>query len=481
MSGQRIIVLEANEVPPQLLRWYAGIRPDGALAGLVAAGGLIETENHDDLGGRELYPSQAWATLATGVPYERHGVYWYGDPKPADHPLYWQLAARAGRRVGIVGALHSSPFAEQAAEDGIVFALPDCFAPDPAARPARYRRFQQLNLAMTRGSGRVVRARLGLDDVVTLAGTARLGVRARTFGRLAALAAGVAVRRVPRERLRGAQFLLLSDMFLRLVRDEDPDLAVLFTNHVAAAMHRYWYATFPSHWPARDDGSTPYDDAWVARYRNEIPQAMASLDRVVGELVRVCDSTGRGLVVCTAMGQRAVADLDAAPPEIAVVRDADRFIQALGTPGRHRVLSAMVPQIGVAFDTDAEADAAASLLAEAGRTDAQITVDRRARVLTISYHLSPARRSVQIDGRQVPFADAGIVVESTDDQRCAEHDPVGALLTYGLDARAGDPSGRDRVDVRDIAPALLAALGVDPPTWHREPELRLGTARMVLR
>src|SRR5688572_4722471 len=202
MSGQRIIVLEVNEVPPRLFRWYADAHPAGAIAGLVDRGGLVETENHDDLGGRELYPSQAWATLATGVAYERHGVYWYGDPKPAAYPLYWQLAATAGRRVGVVGTLHSSPFAEQSADPNIAFALPDCFAADAGVRPERYRRFQELNLAMTRGSGRVVRAKPGIRDAVTLAGAVRLGVRPRTYGRLAALAAGVLSRRVPRERLR---------------------------------------------------------------------------------------------------------------------------------------------------------------------------------------------------------------------------------------------------------------------------------------
>ena len=46
---------------------------------------------------------------------------------------------------------------------------------------------------------------------------------------LAALIAGVATRRVPRERLRFGQFMVQRDLFLRLLRTEQPDLAVVFT------------------------------------------------------------------------------------------------------------------------------------------------------------------------------------------------------------------------------------------------------------
>ncbi|HEX7095753.1 MAG TPA: hypothetical protein VF183_07705, partial [Acidimicrobiales bacterium] len=251
----RLVVVEVNEVSPRVFRWYADRAPRSTIARLVR-NGLVETENHD-VDERGLYPAQTWATLATGVPFEQHGVYWYADPKPARFPLYWQLAAEAGARVGIVGTLHSSPLAEQASNPNIVFALPDCFASDDAARPERYRRFQRLNVTLTRESGRVATTRVGLKDAFVLASTPSLGVRLRSISQLGSIAMGVLLRRTSRERVRSGQFILTADMFEHLARKHDPDLAVLFTNHVASVMHRYWYATFP------DDFDRPlYDEAW---------------------------------------------------------------------------------------------------------------------------------------------------------------------------------------------------------------------------
>jgi hypothetical protein len=459
MSGQRIIVLEANEVPPRIFRWYAERHPDSAIAGLVAGGGLTETENHDlsDLGGRELYPSQAWATLATGVPFSDHGVYWYGDPKPAEFPLYWQLAARAGKRVGIVGTLHSSPLDRQAGDPNVVFAIPDCFATDSATHPARYRSFQRLNLAMTRGSGRVVAAKPGLRDLATLATSWRLGVRPRSYVDLARLGFAVGTRRAPKERLRAAQFVLQSDIFLSLVRRHDPDVAVLFTNHVASMMHRYWYALFPQEWP-----DVLYDEAWVERHRGEIEYAMRLLDRTIGELRRLCDQSGRALVVTSAMGQ--AADTVLQPQgRFAVVRDAERFVAAFSDT-HVAVLSGMVPQVSAVYANDAAARSAQLAIDARGFDGLTLTTDRAGDVLTFTYDIDATRDGFTIDGRFVSFADAGVESHDVVDHRSAQHEPVGSLIVHGI--RLG-PDADAAVDVLRVAPTILEALGVDPVPHHR--------------
>ena len=75
----------------------------------------------------------------------------------------------------------------------------------------------------------------------------RLGLRPATLVALGRLVAGIASGRLPRERLRFGQFLVQRDLFLRLLDRHQPDLAMIFTNHVASAMHRYWYALYPFH------------------------------------------------------------------------------------------------------------------------------------------------------------------------------------------------------------------------------------------
>jgi hypothetical protein len=438
---------------------------------LLWEGALRTTVTHDqpDLGDRELYPSQTWATLATGVPYRDHGVYWYGDPKPEEHPTYWQLAARAGRTVGIVGTLHSSPLREQANDPNIVFAIPDCFAADADTTPRRLRGFQRLNLAMTRGSGRVVSVRPGLRDLATLATSWRIGVKGRSLTTLGKLAAGVATKRVPRERLRAAQFVMQADIFQTLVWEHDPDLAVLFTNHVASMMHRYWYATFPGDWP-----EAVYDDAWIARYGDEIRFAMSLLDRTIAELRTYCEATGRALVVVSSMGQ--VADHahdDASRRESVIVRNADHFVATISET-HIAVRPGMVPQISVEYPSAEAAIAARAAIDDAELDGLRLFVDRAGPVLTVTYDIDPRARRIVVDGRAWSFADAGLDVQRIDDHRTGTHDPMGSWISHGADIDV-DADG-EPIDVLEIAPTILDLLGVEPAPYHRTSRLRVTAA-----
>jgi hypothetical protein len=471
MSGRRLIVVESNEVPPHIFRWYAEQFPASAIARLVWEGALRTTVNRDlpDLGGRELYPSQTWATLATGVPFADHGVYWYGDPKPRRFPLYWQLAATAGKRVGIVGTLHSSPLTEQANDPNIVFAIPDCFATDDATTPGRYRPFQRLNLNMTRGSGRVVAAKPGVRDLLAFVGASRLGVRPRTYTGLAKLGLGVVTKRVPRERLRTAQFVMHADIFQSLVWHHDPDLAVLFTNHVASMMHRYWYAAFPGDWTA-----AVYDDAWVTRYRGEITHALHLLDHVIAELRTLCDSTDRALLVVSSMGQVADTNRMDRSTETAIVRDAERFVRTLSSM-HGEVRPGMVPQISIAYPSRAAASAARAEIGSKALSGLRVEVDQADEVLTITYDVDTAERAYAVDGRRWTFAEAGVEVRAIDDHRSGTHNPIGSLIALGLDlepAVNGEPD-----DVLHLAPTILDALGVEPAPHHRHSLLRVEAAR----
>jgi hypothetical protein len=251
-------------------------------------------------------------------------------------------------------------------------------------------------------------------------------------------------------------------MFRRLVREHDPDLAVLFTNHVASAMHRYWYATFPDDW-----NETIYDAAWIARYRGEIEYAMTLLDRSIAGLLDVCETTGRVLMVCTAIGQRADTDVTDAVREFAVVRDPEQFVAALRVPGRFEIKPGMVPQIGLAFVDEASAEVAETYLATVPRAGLSLLVDRQGNVVTVSYDFPSGQRSIEIEGRVLQLREVGVAIEAVDDQRCAEHDPVGSLLVHGV----VPATTTTRIDVRAFAPALLEVLGVEPPVWHEHREL----------
>jgi hypothetical protein len=304
-----------------------------------------------------------------------------------------------------------------------------------------------------------VAARPGPRDFATLAMSWRLGVRPRSLTTIAQLALGAITKRVPRERLRAAQFLMQADIFQALTWKHDPDLAVLFTNHVASMMHRYWYAAFPGDW-----AGAVYDQAWIDRYRNEVAIALHLLDHTIAELRTFCEATGRALIVTSSIGQ--AADTDHAEPavEFAVVRDADRFVGTL-SDSHVAVLAGMVPQVSIVHASTEDALRAKHAIEAKATLGIRFRVDQAAEVLTLTYEIDPAARSFTLDGRTWSFSEAGIEVHPVDDHRSGRHDPVGSLIVNGLDLEAavdGDPA-----DVLHVAPTILDALGVEPPAYHR--------------
>ncbi len=458
---RRLIVLEINELPRRVVDWWIEQAPDGGLARLLDRGTFTETVLDEELP-RDLYPSQSWASVGTGVPWVDHGVFWYGDPKPARYPFYWQAAAAAGRSVGLVGVLHSSPLELQAADPNIRFLVPDAFAGDADTRPDDLRPLQELNLRASRRSARVASVRPSFADAAALRSVRTAGLTPSTASRLAGLAGSVAVGRVGRERLRAGQTMLLGDVFRAQIRRFDPDLAVTFTNHVAAAMHRYWAATFPEDYP-----EPPYDEAWRERHRDELPFAMRMLDREIDLTLELADATDREVVLVSSMGQKADVELRTDQTHQAVVRDGAAFLRALGIEDTSPVNAAMVPQLTVTTDSSDDADRLESALRERlGPSAKEIMVSDH--VVTATYDIeviadgaAESAARILLGRRSVDAFDAGVTVEPITDHRSGRHSPFGVLVTDRSTGLA------DRVDAFEFAPWLLGRLGVEPLAHHR--------------
>lgn len=468
MEHRRLVVVEANEVPLRVVEDLATRGRAPFFSKLLDGGTLIETEV-DEVIPRELYPSQTWASLNTGVPWAQHGVYWYGDRKPTEYPLYWQIAARSGRSVGLVNTLHSSPLAEQCAEGDFDFVIPDCFAADDATLPASYRTFQRANLSLTAANSRRVGGRPETSDLFRLAvSLPRLGARTSTLAALTRLVTGVARNRIPRERIRQAQFLLQRDMFDKLLRKRQPDLAVMFTNHVAAAMHRYWYALYPE-----DFGREHYAPDWVERYRNEIPIAVGHLDRYLGDLDRWCRSTDRTLVVVSSMGQGPSNRLETDADHEAVVVDGECFLDALGIDGEGiTVTGSMNPQVTVVADDEDRAIDVADRLAAVGEDDVFWVVERADTVVTVTYSIEVVDAdTVRLDGMRRPARSVGVEVHPIDDHSSGRH------IARGILGVSNSPSFKapihDVIGHLDFAPAVLDHLGLERPAHHRSPDFRI--------
>ena len=319
---RKVILFELNEVPWRVIERFAGERPASALARLLERASTFITRTPD----RQLSPWTTWATVHRGVPDADHEILDFGQELDRVNQRYeplWRLAADAGLQVGNVGSLHTYPLPEYI--DACAFWIPDVFAPSHECKPVEAETFQEINLRMSRESGRNVSRRIPANLAIRFVkNAARLGITARTAASVASqLAAEIMQPRVKLRR-RTFQSILAFDIFHSLLRHSHPDFCSFFTNHVASAMHRYWAAAFPNEYR-----ENRYDARWRAAFRNEIDWAMEAFDRMLGILLRFVEQNPEySLWIASSMGQAAVESNQI--KRQVLLTDVDQFMTALG-------------------------------------------------------------------------------------------------------------------------------------------------------
>lgn len=428
---QSVIVLECNEVPERVWSEFGQRNPDSHLARLLGRSKKYTTLA-DDVSSTFLYPSQTWASLNTGVSYDVHKIHWYNDPKPGEYPLYWKSVAATGKRVGYVNTLHSSPLSQEDVGGRYCFAIPDCFAESSDTYPARYRSFQAFNLTVTKANGKKSSLKSVLPHSLQVLRTPfSFGLSPWSTREILSTLTSIAFGKNI-EQLRNLQFPLVAEIFWNEVRRTDPELAILFTNHVAANMHRYWYALFPGDFPEQ-----LYSTTWQRRHDKEILNAVSLLDRFVGRLVELCQETDRILLICSSMGQAANPFLDKKKAQLNVSLRVDqpvKFLDFLGAAESGVVAErAMVPQYSFKYRTpDLARNAKETLERNASRLRGlRVKVDHNGSVITLTVHLVEETGRLQYDGHAIPAKELGVTlleVDATHDS--GKHCPAGSLIIF---------------------------------------------------
>ena len=470
MTRQKIIIFEINETPLRIFRHFQKLKPGSHVDKLLQSSQVIETQALD-VDQSFLYPSQTWASLNTGAPYSLHHIHWYGDPKPDDYPLFWKTVAENGHSVGTVNTLHSSPartFAET--NDNYKFVLPDCFAADSYTKPWYLEPFQQLNLSAVAANGRVVSLRTPpLKEVaLTAMNVPRYGISLRTMWDGATLVGKILAKQANKERARNLQFPLVGDIFMKLFNKHQPDLAIMFTNHVAANMHRYWYGLFPEDYP-----ETLFDEQWIAKYRSEIIVAMDMFDAYLGKLMNLAQQTNRILVVVSSMGQTANHQLNPSEKHEKsygfrlddVKKCAD---QLSANKYSYKILQAMVPQYMIEFSSVEDATRYSSEVRSAipGLRNLNVVCDLNQRAVTLSIIPGKNGESISIRDSTFKYSDLGFSRMEVDDHQTGCHCPEGSLIVFNSKtAKMNKPS----VNYLEYAPALLSHFGIKPLSYMVKP------------
>lgn len=468
----RVVVLELNEVPFRVLDAYVRRRPESALAHVLERGDQYTSYTEDEI---QLDPWISWPTFHRGVRDRQHGILHLGQPldeADAKYPPVWTSLARAGRKVGVFGSLHTAPLPAEAARD-YAFFVPDYFAPDHAVHPRELEAFQALNVTMTRGSARNVSRKLPVSHLARMVkDVPRLGIEPKTLWKGARQLYEEVRDPSLRTRRRNYQTALMSDVFLQLYERHRPDFATFYTNNVAAAMHRYWAALFPE-----DPTSKALPAPWRQRYADEVIVALDAVDDVLRRLTQLAERDPElRIVLASSMGQGGIPADEV--EDFLSIKDLGRFLGRLGlTASEWAYRPAMVPCVGAIVREDAR-QKLRDALANFSIDGIPMPLDERP-LMPMTYDERPGgffQFYVQMDQYRGPgqvrmgettlsLDEAGLGFTAHEDRvNCtAQHVPEGSLVVYGGGSWRASVRGRPQCSTLDVVPSLLRTFGVDVP------------------
>jgi hypothetical protein len=472
MSVRSMIVLEANEIPFRIFDYFCARRPASALAKLM--GRSRQYRAHAEDKARFIMPWTTWPSFHRGVHDEVHRIFKFGQweaETDIEYPPIWSLLVRNGIRTGVFSSMQSSPLPANGRD--YAFYLPDMFATTADAQPEALETLQEFNLLMTRESARNISRRIDLrTGARVILNSGKLGLRARTYLDVGTQLVREVINPARKTRRRAYQPMMLLDAFCRQLERTKPQFSTFFTNHVAAAMHRYWAAAFPG-----DYDDFQLDGAWVKRYAGEIEFAMGKLDDIVRRLVSFVDThEDYMLVIATSMGQAAIPAKHVR--EFLTIVDVKRFMARFNlAPEDFEERPAMVPDFSFRVSRE-KADDFHRQLEELRIEGKPAGLHRDGSFFHVSvYNERPHLTAVRLAGSDVPLQEIGLgYLIHEDEVACtAQHVPEGSLIVYSPHSGAAAVRGeRTDVSALDFAPSVLRHFGLEAPRYMRRAELLAG-------
>ena len=460
-----LILFEVLELPWSVLQMYVQDHPESHLAYLLghSLSASVITEP-----AKELRFWVASTTMHRGVSQHTHGLKFINQTEQLTHPPIWVELARQGRRIGVFGASYSHAW-KDAAPDQTAFYIPEKFAPDNWAMPARAVPYQRLVRLISRltdqGRGKVSARLLSSVAVLQFLLLRIVGLR---FGAIASFARQWRIsflwssRNLVGARLAFSEFLALYDL-------KRPDFGLFVTGAVATALHN----GISVYLNARKHGKSQAD--------SRVSLALDELNAEVGMLLAVAAKQDATLVLTSGYGQVNIADVKPlnSKQHFWLLLKPHKLIAWLGLDQSAQVLPSMMPCATLLFCSDVDQDKAIKRLNQLRRMgdDAPLFYIEEG-TCCISFKTMPDEASIRSrliscrepDGTQLslPIDQLGLV-ERKRRKLTGEHKPGGVLLVYRPEfkgaARLAD------IPAAAIAPTLIEALGakappnMHPPTW----------------
>ncbi len=470
MKHRKVIFLELNEVPDRILDAFASDHSKSALAQMLPHCDRYQTYIEDDI----LSPWIAWPTVHRGVSASAHGISNFGENLANTNsyfPPIWEILTHHGVSAGVFGSLHSYPL--PGSLQGYAYCIPDAFAQSSDCFPTKLSVFQALNLALSRQSSRNVSSSIPIGLAANFLWHApRLGMTPAT---LIALTQQIMVERFKpyrRSRRRTYQSVISFDLFFKQLREQQPDFATYFTNHVASAMHRYWAAAFPE-----DYLEFGFSDVWIKRYRQEISFSMNQFSIFLGKLIKFTHQNPDYMLwIVSAMGQAATT---ATPIKTQLyLTQPQRLMSLIEIPlDGWETAPAMLPVFSFRVG-DRWIDAFRTALGELTINGCPVDFEEKEQgffsLLLGHKNIKDSESlSVRLGRKNYSFSDVGLENIVIEDESCASayHIPKGSLLIYDP-TRPPIVAEKKPISVRAIAPTLLELFNVPVPDYMMPVEQR---------
>jgi hypothetical protein len=286
---RKLLMIELNEVNFDFIRRYGERGELPRLNALVAAHGLIETSSEQRY--EALEPWIQWVTAHTGLSLADHGVSRLGDILDRrDLAQIWELVETGGYTVGAVSPMNARNACRAAA-----FFVPDPWTRTEVTGSHLVRRLYDAIAQIVNDNARERVKPLSLAWLG--AGLARFA-RPANYPRYASLVASARGRPWSRAMILD---LLLTDLFVSLVRRHDADFATLFLNAAAHIQHHYMFNA------GVYSGPHANPDWYVRADADPLLDVYRLYDRLVGQ---VADAfPGHRLLLATGLHQDPYPDL----------------------------------------------------------------------------------------------------------------------------------------------------------------------------
>ncbi len=454
MPSRRVVLLEFNELSPEPMQRFMAEGKLPSFSRFYHQAQVFTTDA--EAVAPDLEPWIQWITVHTGLSHGAHDVRILGDAHALSDKAVWDVVSDHGGKVWLCGSMnlqYQSPIRG--------WVLPDPWmtkvAPQPADELAPYTRFVSAYVIGRSLDHVPLRARQKLEFVRFMA---HHGLSAET---LKALVTQLLIERTqPGARWKRAVLLdrLQFDLFRWVYRRERPDFSTFFSNSTAHFQHLYWRNMQPDAFhvkPSRDE-QVIYEKAILYGYQQ--------MDKLLGRFLEfVGDDTT--LVFCTALSQQPCVTYEQAGGKRWYrPRHFEVLLSTSGVAGPYRIAPIMAHEFCIDFDSEAEARRAEAQLRLVRTADDKpvLIVERTGTQIRAACYLSgelPADTSLRLAGvdRPIPFFD---LFYRVDGLKSGMHHPDGMLWIRTPDRRHNvEPI---KVSLIDVAPTLLAMLGVAKPS-----------------